>query len=328
VSIHALLFRRTLQLVAIVFLAVAVTFLLVSLIPGDIFTGDETNPTVNPDTIEELRRRWGLREPIYLQYFNWLQRFLRLDLGYSLWYGRPVAEVMGDALVTTLWLVTPALFFGLLAGVFVGTLHALHRDRLLGYSLDVLSTTLLSLPSLVLGLLAILLAAHMQWFPVGGVGSADLPQASMTGRFLDRLHHLVLPVTCLALPIFAWVERIQYSSARTLSGELYLRSAHSRGLSRSRIFFQYLVRPSLNPILSTLGPMFAGMLSIILVLDQIFLWPGLGRVTYDALLHQDTFLLSGSVVCGSLLLVAGNLAADLLLYALDPRTRELAGRML
>ena len=327
-SIHALLFRRTLQLVAVAFLAVWVTFLLTYRIPGDIYTPLETDPTVNPETIRKLREQDRLGEPVYLQYFHWFQRSLRLDLGYSRLYGRPVAEVIGASLVRTLWLGTPALFFGLLAGIFFGTLHALHHDRLLGYSLDVLSTILLSLPSLVLGMLAILLAAHTRWFPVGGVGSADLPHAYMMGQFLDRLHHLVLPVTCLALPIFAWVERIQYASARTFSDELYLRSAHSRGLSRSRIFFQYVVRPSLNPILSTLGPLFAGMLSILLVLENIFLWPGLGRVTYEALVNQDTFLLPGSVLCSTFLLVAGNLAADLLLYTLDPRTRESTGRML
>jgi peptide/nickel transport system permease protein len=328
VSIHALLFRRTLQLAAVAFLAVSVTFLLASLIPGDFFTLLEADPTINPDTIKNLRRQYGLGEPIHLQYFHWLQRSFQLDLGYSLFYGRPVAEVIGDALVRTLWLGTPALFFGLLAGILTGTLHALHRNRMLGYSLDVLSTSLLSLPSLVLGLLAILLASHTQWFPVGGASSADFQYLSITRQFLDRLHHLALPALCLALPIFAWVERIQYSSVRAFSDELYLRSAHSRGLSRSRIFFQYLVRPSLNPILSAVGPLFAGMLSISLVLEYIFLWPGLGRVTYDALINRDIFLLLGSVMCGSVLLVAANLAADLLLFALDPRTRESTGRML
>ena len=327
-SIHALLFRRTLQLAAVAFLAVSVTFLLASLIPGDFFTLLEADPTVSPDTIKNLRRQYGLGEPVHLQYFHWLQRSLQLDLGYSLFYGRPVALVIGDALVKTLWLGTPALLFGLLAGILFGTLHALHHDRILGYSLDVLSTSLLSLPSLVLGMLAILIASHTQWFPVGGAGSADLEHASNMRQFLDRLYHLALPALCLALPIFAWVERIQYSSARAFSDELHLRSAHSRGLSRSRIFFHYLLRPSLNPILSALGPLFAGMLSISLVLEYIFLWPGLGRVTYDALINRDIFLLLGSVMCGSLLLVAGNLAADLLLYALDPRTRESTGRML
>ena len=323
-SIPTLLARRTLQLVGVAFLAVSVTFLLASLIPGDFFTPLEADPSISRETIEKLRQEYGLRGPVISQYFQWVQRTLHLDLGYSLFYGRPVAEVIGNALVSTLWLGTPALLLGLIAGIFFGTLHALHHKRALGYLLDVVSSLLLSLPSLVLGLLAILLAAHTQWFPVGGAGSVDY-QPSMTDQFLDRLHHLALPVLCLAVPVFAWVERVQYSAVRSLAGEPCLRAAYSRGLARSRVFVHYLVRPSLNPILSNLGSLFAGMLSISLVLEHIFLWPGLGRVTYDALINRDIFLLLGSVVSGSSLLVAGNLAADFLLYALDPRTRESTG---
>lgn len=122
--------------------------------------------------------------------------------------------------------------------------------------------------------------------------------------------------------MFASVERIQYTATRGTLQELYIRSAQSRGLAPSRIFFQHLVRPSLNPILSTLGPMFAAMLSGSLVLEWIFSWPGLGKVTYDALFNRDIFLLIGCVASGSLLLVLGNLTADILLYGLDPRTRD------
>ena len=186
VRILTFLARRTLQLVAVAFLAVSVTFLLASLIPGDFFTLLEADPAISRETIEGLRQEYRLGEPFHLQYFHWIQRSFHLDLGYSLFYGRPVAKVIGDALVRTLWLGTPALFFGLLAGVFVGTLHALHHERPLGYLLDVVSSILLSLPSLVLGLLAILLASHTQWFPVGGAGSVDHPNASMAGQFLDR----------------------------------------------------------------------------------------------------------------------------------------------
>src|SRR5262249_40686989 len=244
VRILTLLVRRTLQLGAVAFLAVSVTFLLASLIPGDFFTLLEPDPTISRDTIEKLRQQYELGQPVHLQYFHWLQRSLKLDLGPSLFYGRPVAQVIGDALVRTLWLGTPALLFGLLAGIFLGTLHAIHHERALRHLLDVVSSLLLSLPWLVLGLLAILLASHTQWFPVGSVGPVDHSHTSTAGQFLDRLHHLALPVLCLTLPIFAWVERTQYSAARTLSGEPYLLSAHSRGLARSRIFVHYLVRPS------------------------------------------------------------------------------------
>jgi peptide/nickel transport system permease protein len=124
----------------------------------------------------------------------------------------------------------------------------------------------------------------------------------------------------------ASVERIQFAAARSSLGGLFVRSAQARGLGRARIFFQYLLRPALNPILSTSGPMIGGVLSGSLVLEIIFSWPGLGQITYDALFNRDPFLLVGCVIASGLLLSAGNLAADLALFALDPRVRQALGR--
>jgi peptide/nickel transport system permease protein len=143
----------------------------------------------------------------------------------------------------------------------------------------------------------------------------------------DRIHHMILPVFCLLIPITATVERIQFAAARDSMQELFIRAARARGLGWARIFGQYLVRPALNPILSTSGPMIGGVLSGSLVLEIIFSWPGLGQVTYDALFNRDLFLLVGCVVGSGVLLVLANLAADMLLFALDPRTRQARGKV-
>jgi len=175
---------------------------------------------------------------------------------------------------------------------------------------------------------ALLFAANTHWFPLGGMDSAVRVVGGFWISSLDRLHHLILPVVCLAIPIFAHVERIQHSATRSSQREFFVRVARSRGLSRRRIFFHYILRPSLNPVVSISGPMFGGVLSGSLVLEVIFAWPGLGQITYDALFNSDLFLLTGSVMVSSCLLVMGNILADCAMFALDPRTRSASEKWL
>jgi peptide/nickel transport system permease protein len=320
-SIGRLLLRRAAHLALLTVLVTALTFALAALIPGDFFSEIEANPNVRPEVVARLRVQYGLSDPLPLQYLHWLGRTLRLDLGYSLKYTRPVADVLVDAVSSTLWLGIPALILGLTGGVALGSLHAVYSGRLFGRILDTLSAVALSLPALLLGICAMLLAASTGWFPVGGTSSAQLVDPDWGTRILDRLHHLVLPVLCLTLPVVASVERIQFAAARASAHELYFNSARARGLSRVRVFLNYVVRPALNPVLSLVGPLLGALVGGSLVLEHMFAWPGLGLATYDALFNRDVFLLLGCVSVGSILLVGGNTVADVLLYLADPRTR-------
>ncbi len=322
----ASLLRRALQLALVMFLVTSATFLLSALIPGDFFSIHQADPTISADTIQRMRHSYGMDLPIFEQYLRWLKNLANLDLGYSLFFRTSVRAVVAEALLRTLWLGLPALILGMGAGIALGTLHGLCHRRAAGQALDFVSTVALSLPSIVLGLGALMLAAQTHWFPLGGMSTANLGEPGFRVWLSDRIHHLALPVLCLMIPITASVERIQYAATRDSTEELFVRSARARGLGTGRIFFQYLLRPALNPILSTSGPMIGGVLSGSLVLEMIFSWPGLGQITYDALFNRDLFLLVGCVVGSGLLLAAGNLAADLMLFALDPRTRHAQGR--
>lgn len=315
---------RFLQLALLVYLVTSASFFLTSLLPGDFFTILEANPDISRETIEQLRSQYGLTDPLWVRYGRWLRNSLQLNFGVSLYYGKPVVQVVSEALINTLWIGLPALALGLAAGVALGTLHAVQKDRLLGYLFDTISAVLLSLPPLILGIAALILASRSRWFPLGGMNSVDLTGGSGLLWVLDRLHHLALPTLCLALPVLATAERIQFAAALHALHEPFVRSAKARGLPASKIFLRYLVRPSLNPILSTLGPMLAGVLSGSLVLELIFSWPGLGKVTYDGLFNRDVFLVLGCVALAGTMLVLGNLVADMLLYLMEPRTRRQA----
>jgi peptide/nickel transport system permease protein len=322
IRIGVFLLKRAAQLVLLSLLVALITFLLSSLIPGDFFSTHILNASVRTETVEQLRHAYGLDAPFYIQYLRWLKDLFRLDLGYSMFYQRPVLQVVADALVKTLWMGIPALVLGFGLGIIIGSAHGIAGQRISGRLLDFISSITLSLPSLMLGLAALLFAAHTHWFPLGGMNSLAELNTGFWPCAIDRIHHLILPVACLTIPIFAYVERIQYSATRNSRDALPVRFARSRGLSSSRIFFQYIVRPGLNPVLSISGPMLGGILSGSLVLEIIFAWPGLGQITYDALFSSDLFLLAGCVLGSSFLLVVGNLLADFALMAFDPRTRS------
>lgn len=317
------LLKHAVQLLAIALLVAFVTFLLSSLIPGDFFTTRLLESGMRAETVEHLRQKYGLDQPFYLQFLRWLKNLLRLDLGYSLFYQRPVIAVVADALSKTLWMGIPALILGFGGGILLGSLHGILGRSLPGRCLDLFSAVSLSLPSLLLGLTALLFAAHTHWFPLGGMNSLESSNAGFWPWAADRFRHLLLPVACLTIPILASVERIQYSATRGRREELYLRFARSRGLGGLHFFFHYVLRPGLNPVLSISGPLLGGVLSGSLILEVIFAWPGLGQITYDALFNNDLFLLAGCIVGSSVLLVTGNLLADAALAALDPRTRSL-----
>jgi peptide/nickel transport system permease protein len=320
--ISAFLLRRAGQLILVSLFVAFVTFWLSSLIPGDYFSAHILDSSIRTETVEQLRHTYGLDQPAHIQFLRWLKNLFRLDLGYSMFYQRPVTQVVTDALAKTLWIGIPALIFGFGGGILLGTIRGIAGRHPVGRILDLLSTIALSLPSLLLGLAALLFAAHTHWFPLGSMSSSGYQDYGLWHWALDRIHHLFLPVFCLTIPVLAYVERIQYAATQSGPSEIYVRFARSRGLSSLRIFFQYILRPGLNPVLSISGPMFGGILSGSLVLEVIFSWPGLGQITYDALFNSDLFLLAGCVMGSSLLLVVGNILADFALLAFDPRIRS------
>lgn len=317
------LLKRAVQLILLSLLVTFAAFWLSSIIPGDFFSTRLLDSSIRIETVNQLRHKYGLDQPVTVQYLHWLKNLLQLDLGQSLFYQRPVAQVVAEALAKTLWMGIPALIVGFGAGIVLGTVRGILSRRSLARIWDFFSAVALSLPSLLLGLALLLFAAYTNWFPLGGMNTLGDPATGFWNWLIDRTHHLILPVLCLSFPVIAYVERVQYAATLSNLGAVYIRAARSRGLGYFRIFFQYILRPGLNPVLSISGPMLAGILSGSLILEVIFDWPGLGQITYDALFSSDIFLLTGCILGSSVLLVTGNLLADIALVILDPRTRLL-----
>ncbi len=325
--IFAAISKRVIQLAAVSLLIASATFFLSTLLPGDFFSAQELDPAIRRQTVDLMRHRYGMDQPVVVQYGQWLTRCFRLDFGDSRYYQQPVRQVVLDSLARTLWMGLPALAIGMLAGMLIGMIHAINRENRLGITLEFLSTLALALPTIILGLCALLLAAWTRWFPLGGMGSSSLQDVQFWTWLSDRIYHLVLPVSCLTVPVLVYVEKIQCTATQELIHEPYVRAAYARGLPRLHVWLHYLIRPALNPILSTSGPLFAGVLGGSLVLEVIFAWPGLGQATLNALLSRDTTLVVGCVAGSTILLVVGNLFADILLLLLDPRARVGEGNL-
>ncbi len=253
-SIFAIILKRLSQLAVLLLVVALSTFILSALIPGDFFSTQELDPAVRQQTIDQLRQHRGLDQPLLMQFGNWLQRCARLDLGNSDFYRRPVRNVVYDAAAETMWMGIPAALLGLIGGILLGALHAASRDGIPGLALDLFSAVALALPTLVLGLAALLFAAATQWFPLGGMNAANLENPAFITWLLDRFHHLVLPVACLTLPILAYVERIQCAATGEILEAPHVRAAYARGLSSIQGFFALPAAPLAHSDPVHIGP--------------------------------------------------------------------------
>ena len=282
------------------------------------------DPRVPAAHREQLRRLYGLDRPLLVQYGAWLRAVtLKGEWGSSILHHRPVTAVLAEALPNTLLLALAALaveyFFGLLLGATAARRLGSPRDHLV----RVLSLVVYSLPAFWLGLMVVLLFAHL-WplFPASHLHAVGAERMSAGAFLLDLLHHLVLPALALGLPAAAGLARfVRGSLAEALSQE-FVRAARGKGLSELRVVWLHALRHAAAPLAQLFGLSFSFLLSGALAAEVVFSWPGIGRVTYEALLGRDyPVLLAATALSGSLVVI-GSLVADLLQAWADPRVRH------
>lgn len=311
--------RRLWFAIGLVLLAASLAFLLVHLAPGDAVSveGNQANPSVS----ERRRAELGLNEPFVVQYWGWLSRLARLDLGHSTLYGRPVAGLVGDRLKNTTILTVPALLIAAFLGVGLGTASASRGVDSLRRVVSGVSIVAISLPPLLVSLLFLVVASRTGWFPVGGLSSADQVAAGWAARMADLAWHATLPALALALPVAATIERLQAQSMTDTLRQPYVRAAVARGLSWTRVVWLHALPVAIRPVLGVFGVIFGSVLSGSFIVEYVASWPGLGLLTYNALLARDLDLTAGCALATACCLAVGTLASDLALLAADPRLR-------
>jgi peptide/nickel transport system permease protein len=313
--------KRLLHLIPILLGVSLLTFLLMSLTPGDYYTQLAQNPQVSPDTLVRLRAERHLDQPWYVQYAYWLKGALQGDLGYSIAYKVSATKLIMSRLWNTFILSLGATILAWSVAVPLGIWAAVKKDSWVDRLCSLIAFVGLSVPDVLLALLALMFAAATGWLPVGGAQSSLYDLMTPSQQLLDHFKHLILPVIVLAASDLAGIMRQMRSNLlETLRAE-YLTAARARGVPEGWVIYKHALRNAINPLLTIFGYSLAGLLSGAFIVENIMAWPGLGRLTMEALLAKDYQLVVASVVMAAGLLVAGNFLADLLLAWSDPRIR-------
>ncbi len=299
-----------------------ISFLIIQLAPGSYLDQLKMNPQISKETLKELERAYGLDQPLLIQYFKWLINALKFDLGYSFSYHVPVLELIKERIGNTLFLsVTSAILAWGLA-VPLGIWAALNPNRWVDRFIQLFSFTFMSIPNFFLAFLLLFVAVKTGLFPTGGATSPDYDQLSFWGKILDRLWHVSLPAFVLAIGSLAGLVRLVRSAMIESLQSEYVMFARAKGLPEREVIFKHALKNAMNPFITLLGFEIASLLSGAALIEIIVNWPGMGMLMLDAVLAQDLYLVMGGLYIGAIMLIIGNLIADILLAKLDPRVRQ------
>ena len=299
-------------------------FALLHLAPGDIVTGAEgaAGRSLTRGAASALRRTYGLDRPLASQLGAWLGRAWRFDFGDSFVDHRPVTVRIREALPFTLGLNALALALILGISVPLGVAQARRAGSLFDRGTNALLFLLFSMPSFwVAMLLVTLFSVHLRWLPLFGVAGDLSPGASLAARLADRAAHLALPLVCLTYGGLAFVTRMVRSTMRETLGREFVLAARARGVSERRVIWAHAFRNALLPLVTLAGFLVPALFSGSVIVEQIFAWPGLGRLFFASVLARDYPVVLGLCTLSAAVTLASMLAADLVYAAADPRVR-------
>ncbi|MGO8765642.1 MAG: ABC transporter permease [Limisphaerales bacterium] len=313
--------KRLLHMIPLLLGVSLLTFLLMALSPGNYYTALLQNPQISPDTIAQLKARFHLDQPWYVQYVFWLKSVLEGNFGYSMAYHIPATSLIFDRLWNTFLLSFFALIIAWGIAIPLGIWAAVRKGSWVDHACSLVAFVGLSVPDVLLSLLALWFAAVTRWFPVGGAESALYDFMTPLQQFWDRAHHLILPAIVLAAADLAGIMRRMRSCLLDVLRAEYVTAARARGLGEGWVVYKHALRNAINPLLTIFGYSLASLLSGAFIVENIMAWPGLGRLTIEAYFAKDSYLVVDCVVMATGLLVIGNFVADLLLAWSDPRIR-------
>jgi peptide/nickel transport system permease protein len=314
------LVRRALGGLGVVLGVVTLMFFLLRLAPGDpalLLVG----PAASAEQLAAQRRSLGLDRPVAEQYASWLGRFARGDWGTSIATGRPVRAMLAQAWPATVRLVGVSLILSYLVGIAVGAVQAARGGRL-DTVLSVVTVTLFALPGYWLGLMLVMVFTYwLRVLPAFGAAGFDADFLPPAARLADRLRHLVLPLATLTLVGIGGTARFVRGAMLDVAGSPWVTVARAKGLSETRVVLRHVLRNALVPVVTLLGLSLPTLFSGAVFIEAIFAWPGVGRVLVEAVLARDYPVVMAATAVSAVLVVLGNLLAELLVRWVDPRVR-------
>lgn len=313
--------RRLLISIPLLLAISFITFLFIQLAPGNYFDTLRLNPQISEETIKLYESQYHLNEPWIVQYFWWLKNLLKLDFGYSFTQKNPVLSVIRTRLSNTLLLSLASLIFTWLISIPLGIFCAVKQYRAWDKIFSGLSFVGLSIPSFFLAIILLFLASASGILPSGGMRSANFEELSSFLKILDILKHLIIPTVVVSLGAIASLQRIMRANMLEVLRQRYILTARAKGLPESKILYRHALRNAINPLITIFGYHLSDILSGAALTEIICNWPGMGSIMLTAVRSQDIYLVMGAMLISGVMLILGNLIADVLLAALDPRIR-------
>ena len=312
--------KRILQTIPLLIIVSIVSFALIRLSPVDPLAELRLNPSISQETLDRERERLGLDKNIAVQYGLWAKSFIKGDLGITS-NGESVAQKLKERIPNTLLLTTIVIFLTWLVGVPLGIIAAVKWKSPLDRILTVLTSIGMAIPSFFFAVLLLIFAVKTGWFPIGGLTSSNFLEMNLGQKILDITKHLILPVTVLFTISLAGLQRQMRGNLLDVLDSDYVKFARAKGISEFKVVFKHALRNAVNPMITLLGFEFAGLLSGAALTEYVFQYPGLGRLILEAVMKSDINLVMASLMMGAIMLILGNLIADLLLIFTDPRIR-------
>lgn len=314
--------RRILMNTVVFFMVTVLLFLFINMMPGDPITSfvpPAALANAGPDFLANQRHKLGLDKPLYLRYFIWLKDFLRGNLGVSIQSGRPVSQIILERMGPTLLLTGMALIIAILLGMVIGLISAVWRGTIFDYSVTSFSFMAVSIPNFFAGLILIyIFSLTFGLLPTGGMKSVDTPGA---GSLVDRIKHLILPTISLGLYSSAYFVRYVRSSILDVLNEDYVRTARAKGLKETVVLFKHVYRNALIPFVTVVAMRLPMLFGGAVVTEQVFSWPGMGRLVISAVDQRDYMILMGVATFFAIVVLMSNFLADVMYGLIDPRIR-------
>lgn len=319
---HTYLTRRLLLMIPVIIGISIIVFGLINIAPGDPYRSMlETNPNISAADYENMLRAIGYYDPLPIKYFKWVKQIFSGNLGYSINSKEPIASLLPRRLLNTLTLSLPALILSTIIAVPLGVLSATRQYSRLDYFLSILAFIGISIPAFFLALLFIkFVAFDLGLFPMQGMMSVARGYTGLT-LLLDRLYHLVLPVTVLTMVQVASRMRYTRSAMLEVVRHDYIRTARAKGLPEKKVIYKHALRNALIPVITVLSMSLGTILSGAVLTETVFMWPGMGTMVYQAISNRDYPVVMAGTMVLALVMLFANLLADIMYAVVDPRIR-------
>lgn len=297
-----------------------IVFILINCQPGDPYS-NMVDPSVTQEVKEQMLKQIGYYDPLPVKYVKWITRAVRGDLGYSIIYKEPVIEVIKSRVGNTVLLGIASLFLSILIAIPIGMISSVKRYSIFDYVMTVLSFIGLSIPAFFFGMLLIkVFSVDLKILPISGMVTMGKNYIGIN-HIIDIFNHMILPTIVLALINTASFMRYTRSSMISIIGQDYIRTARAKGVSSFGIVLKHALKNTLIPIITIISLELPALFSGALITETIFVWPGIGRLNFEAVTNRDYSLIMGLVMIFAVITLLSNLVADILYAAVDPRIK-------